>query len=135
MDSTITATAWAALPHISEVRPLGAADQACLDEVRAVLEKHGALERFGINLIHRHFELSDDEVVLESTESTARRQIVEVRPRADLQGGNVIATQWVFGTRGNAMQCRGYCDYQDYGHRNRHMTVPNIADESPDEQP
>jgi hypothetical protein len=127
METAISVTAWAELPHISDVEPLGPADMACLDEVRSVLEKHGALDRFGINLIHRHFELEDDEIVLESTECTTRRQVVEVRPRAVIQHGNVIATQWIFGAKGNAMSCRGYCDYQDYAHRNRHMTVPNVS--------
>lgn len=34
---------------------------ACLAELREVLGKHDRLNRFGITLIHKHFELSEDE--------------------------------------------------------------------------
>lgn len=116
-------TMWAEFPHIADVEPLGERDQTVLEEIRAVLEKHDALNRFGINLIHRHFGLAEGEVALEFTDQENRRQVVEVRPEAEVVGAaNVIATQWVFGTKGEGVECKGYCDYQDYGHKHRHAS-------------
>jgi hypothetical protein len=117
-------TMWAQFPHIAEVEPLGERDNAVLEEIRAVLERHGALDRFGINLIHRHFGLEEGEVALELTDLENRRQTVEVRPEAEVLGGaNVIATQWVFGDRGEGMVCKLYCNDHDYAHTTRHATV------------
>jgi hypothetical protein len=117
-------TMWAEFPHIAEVEPLGDQDRAVLEEIRAVLAKHDALNRFGINLIHRHFGLQEGEVALEMTDTDSRRQVVEVRPESEVVGAaNVIATQWVFGTKGEGMECKLYCNYQDYGHKTRHATI------------
>jgi hypothetical protein len=118
-------TAWARFPHISDVEPVGEQDKVVLEEIRAVLERHGALERFGINLIHRHFGLEDGEIILESTDTDRRRQIVEVVSEAEtLASGNVIATQWVFDRSRNGVVCKLYCNYQDYSHNQRHATIP-----------
>ena len=99
-------TTWATFPHISDVEPVGERDQVLLEEIRAVLERHGALERFGVTLIHRHFGLEEGEIILESTDSDRRRQTVEVVSEAEtLASGNVIATQWVFDTSRGGMVC------------------------------
>ena len=124
-------TMWARFPHIADVAPLGEQDREVLEAIRVVLEKHGALERFGINLIHRHFGLEEGEILLESTEMETRRQMVDVRPEAEIQGANVIATQWVFGARGEGMACKLYCHFQDYGHKQRHATV-NVEESQPE---
>jgi hypothetical protein len=52
-------------PHINDVEPIGEADLECLREVRAVLQKHGKLERFGVQLLHSHFAVGDDEMFVE----------------------------------------------------------------------
>ena len=117
-------TMWAQFPHIADVEPLGEKDDEVLAEIRAVLERHNALDRFGINLIHRHFGLKEGEVALELTDLESRRQTVEIRLEAEVLGtANVIATQWVFGDRGQDMVCKLYCNYQDYAHTTRHATV------------
>jgi hypothetical protein len=48
---------------------LGDRDRAVMDEVREVLAKHGALGRFGLTLLHSHFEVAHDEVLAESAAS------------------------------------------------------------------
>jgi hypothetical protein len=121
----LVATQFAEFPHIADVAPVGPSDEAVLQEIRAVLAKHNALDRFGINLIHRHFDLQEGEVALESTDLESRRQTVEVVPESVVfaPGSNVIATQWVFGTKGEGMACKLYCNYSDYAHTTRHATV------------
>ena len=54
----VAAMQWAVLDHIADVRPIDDSDAACLNEIREVLEKHNALQRFGVSLLHRHFEVT-----------------------------------------------------------------------------
>jgi len=118
-------TMWSAFPDVDEVEPLGASDDAVLKELRAVLEKHGALKRFGISLLHRHFALDDGEVLIESTDRESRRQTVEVRPAAQVfNGGRVLGTQWAFDDSNETLVCRGWCHY-DQGHKRHHQFSPD----------
>ena len=117
-------TMWAEVPSCGGAEPLGDADRAVLEEIRAVLERHEALGRFGVNLIHRDLELRADEVALELTDLELRRQVVEPRPASEVVGaGNVIGTQWVFGDKGEGVTCKLYCNYQDYAHTKGHATI------------
>jgi hypothetical protein len=45
--------------------PIDDSDQACLEEVRAVLARYGKLNRFALHLAHRHFPLGPDEILIE----------------------------------------------------------------------
>jgi hypothetical protein len=47
------------LVDIDDVRPVDATDQVVFDEVRKVLARHGALQRFGLTLLHQHFDVGD----------------------------------------------------------------------------
>jgi hypothetical protein len=112
---------WSAFPDVDVVKPIGTDDEAVLREVREVLGRHGALGRFGISLIHRHFGLNDGEVLLESTDREARRQTVEVKPAAEVfGGGRVLGTQWVFDCSNENLVCRSWCHY-DQGHKTNHQ--------------
>jgi hypothetical protein len=69
---------WADVEHIADVRPIDEDDAACLEAVRHVLAEHGALDRFGIALLHSHFDVADDEMMLETTDAELREH--RVRP-------------------------------------------------------
>lgn len=49
---SVLALAYQGLPHIDDVAPFSDADRACLNEVRAVLDRYGKTNRFGICLLH-----------------------------------------------------------------------------------
>jgi len=117
----LTATAWAEFPDVNEVKPINRHDHAILAEIRDVLVKHGAIDRFGVNLLHRHFDLNDDEILFETTDVPKRSQRIEVRPASDIANNQrVLDTQWVFNC-GRPPICVGYCDYNK-GHRHIHQT-------------
>ena len=82
------------LPDVDAVEPLGAHDDACLDELRAVPSRNGALGRFGITLLHDHFELGPGEVLLETCDKQGR--VLTMRPvvASELGGGTLVETQW-----------------------------------------
>lgn len=92
--------AFAGLPHISDVTPRSAADDALFADLAAVLDRHGALDRFGVTLLHTHYPIADGEVLLEATDEDARVQtLTPVMERP----GNVIETVWRLGPGGKAM--------------------------------
>ncbi|MBR0726780.1 hypothetical protein [Bradyrhizobium manausense] len=79
------------LPDIdtADVGIITADDQACLDEVGSCLLGAKVHSRFGLTLLHSHFPVYDDEMLLE--EVNADERVITVRPvRADLS--SVFAT-------------------------------------------
>ncbi len=63
---------WNDLKDIDEVTPVGEMDVPCLAEVREVLKRHGMQERFGVALLHKHFDLEPGEMLVEQTDKAAR---------------------------------------------------------------
>ncbi|MBS1596084.1 MAG: hypothetical protein JST90_17360 [Bacteroidetes bacterium] len=74
---TIQPTKWSDMPHISAVKEFSEDDNECLMEIRDVLMKHGNLNRFGIYLLHNHFEVGEDEFLLEMTDESQRTQVIQ----------------------------------------------------------
>jgi hypothetical protein len=118
------------LPDITDVRPVGPADRACLTELRAVLARHAALDRFGITLLHDHFPMGDDEQLMETCDPATRT--LTIRPEAldeiDHRSGSVIETMWHFDPVSEdalaGLVCKVGCfvDLQDR-HRRTHNQV------------
>lgn len=103
---------WSRLKHVDDVAPLNDGDAACLAEIRDILLKHRKLDRLGVALLHSHFELADDEVMLEETDETARVQTL-VPVKVSEMGPTDMGTIWQLqeGTDILAMAwCRRYCE-------------------------
>jgi hypothetical protein len=109
------------LNHIDDVAPLSEADFAVLAELGDVLRKHGVNERFGVCLLHKHFDLAKSEELVEETDEENRTSKLSVRARRD--GSNTIETMWRFsdGPR-SIMNCEQKCD-KNYGHKKVHEKV------------
>jgi hypothetical protein len=115
---------FASLTDVDDVAPISDKDHDVLEEVRDVLRKHGVTDRFGICLLHRHFDLAEDEILMESTDVTARRSVLEVMPKLD-HDVRTLPTQWRFSMRGDVdadTECRKACHY-DSGHKTVHIKV------------
>lgn len=84
------------LPAIDSLEPLTADDEACLVAVRAVLEQHGLLDRFGMTRLHKHFDLAPGEALIETTDTSARVQTIRVMKDVELEGAEVVETAWRF---------------------------------------
>lgn len=69
---------WSPLPDISETPPISDADTACLRELQAVLEKHDATGRFGLTLMHKHFDIAEDEMLVEFPDVESRTLVTKV---------------------------------------------------------
>jgi hypothetical protein len=111
---------WATLPDIDEVPPFSDKDAQVLAELRAVLEAHGYADRFGVCLLHRHFELADDECLMESTDTEARVSTLTVAKRTDAP--DRMPTMWRFGPEVRAdTVCKVFCEMA--GHVRVHRPV------------
>lgn len=127
------------LPDINDVAPLSVDDVDCLAEIRIILERHDALHRFGIALLHAHFPLDEDEVLLEHVDEESRTLIHRVVKRADLAGSAVVGTIWRLADMPtSAMEwdenrvqplakdlCRNLCVPEKGGHKGRHKPIGN----------
>ena len=107
---------WSTLNHISDVRPIDESDAECLEEIRRVLEKHNSLGRFGLVLLHSHFDLKDDEMMLETTDMEKREHWVRPVKRSFIQeqGITVQTTVVDFDKKGYNRTCG--CDPRSTGH-------------------
>jgi hypothetical protein len=117
----ICPTQWSALPDIADVAALADTDYECLDAIRDVLIRHKAVGRFGVHLVHKHFEVAADEVLVEYTDVEARslRCQVEKRVVDTVDPFKRIETMWSFGSEGATRVCDQQCVYNS-GHANRH---------------
>jgi hypothetical protein len=76
---------WSSLQDIDDVRPIDDSDAACLEEIRLVLSKYGNLDRFGIALLHSHFQVADDEMMVETTDVGQREHWVRPFKKSHLE--------------------------------------------------
>lgn len=81
------------LPTFDEAEPLGPGDEAFLRDVVAVLAKHNNLQRFGLCLLHEHFPLADDEIMLETHDTEERTFSLRATRVGDL-GEDTKMTSW-----------------------------------------
>lgn len=111
---------WSAMQDIDEIEPIGAHDTDCLAELRDVLKKHDKLERFGVTLLHTHFEIGDDEIMLETLD-VANRVLTTTPVKAD-GVANKIATVLALreGDPTTMSWCRKYCMRWFLGHSREH---------------
>jgi hypothetical protein len=112
---------WASLPDIADVPKLVDADHECLDAIRDVLLRHNAIGRFGVHLVHKHFEVAPDEVLVEYTDVEARTLNCQVEKRVAKAAfdSNRIETMWSFVGDSATRVCDQQCVYNS-GHASRH---------------
>lgn len=103
---TTTSVQSLSLENIDDVVPLNDGDTECLKEVAQVLMKHNRLDRFGVNLLHDHFDLQDGEVLMEFCDS--KNRCLTIKPVKATESINSIETMWVLGIDGNKPISRCY---------------------------
>jgi hypothetical protein len=112
---------WSSLADVDDVKPVDDQDYAVLEEIRQVLAKHGSTDRFGVCLLHRHFDVSPGEVSVEHTDTANRISTVRVEPHGP--EGRYLQTMWRFGPERESVPvifCVRRCD-NDGGHKNVHV--------------
>jgi hypothetical protein len=100
----------AALPEFEQIIPKTEADEACFEDIRQVLQKHGALSRFGICLLHQHFPLDGDEVLIEHVDADARTMTIRPLRKSEI-GDNVLETVWRLDIQNPTQRCVSGCEW------------------------
>ena len=116
----LEAVQWSSLEDVDDVKPVDDQDYVVLEEIRQVLAKHGSTERFGICLLHRHFDVAPGEVAVEYTDTAKRISTVRVEPQGP--EGDYLQTMWRFGSDPEGVTvrvCVRRCNNVD-GHKNEH---------------
>lgn len=81
-------------PSFEEAEGLGPEDSQFVRDLVTVLEKHGNLARFGLCLLHDHFPVAADEVLVENHDIAARTLRIQVEKAATT--GHTRPSQWRF---------------------------------------
>jgi hypothetical protein len=111
---------WAGIPDLHETPPLNDADLECMREIRSVLIRHNKLNRFALHLIHKHFDVSDDEVLMEYSEASTREQFFRVEKRTESLVETSTPTTWTLEQMTPMARC--VCANRGNGHLGRHET-------------
>jgi hypothetical protein len=91
-----------------------------LEEIRLVLAKHGCLGRFGVALLHSHFDLEDGEMMLETTDLEKREHWVRPVRLSYLEEKGLTAQTTIVGfdEHGYSQKCGCAPMTQGHGHPN-----------------
>jgi hypothetical protein len=109
----LTAVQWAKLRQIEHLEPISDRDYQVLRDLREVLLHHGYEDRFGVCLLHKHFDLAEGEIALEQTDEVARVSTITVVRDDDCSGA--METAWRFSAadeirsgRNCTLKCQGF---------------------------
>lgn len=109
---------WANTKDLFDCAPISEADITCMKDVRAVLEKHGKLDRFALHLIHKHFDIAGDEILVEYSDASRREQFFRVEKANSETAKQATPTTWTL----EGMEPMAYCvcATRQGGHLGRH---------------
>lgn len=91
-----SAGAWNDLDRIHDVDPLTDADEAVLADLHAVLERHDATNRFGVTLLHSHFDLTENEELVERVDADGKTMSISAESVDDFGADELVPTSWRF---------------------------------------
>ena len=129
-QSTVSqASNWNHLSDIHAVEALNDDDRACLAGIREVLERHGRLDRFGVSLLHKHFEMEPDEILVEQVDEVGRKLMIKPVNTGVVQAemSSAYETQWHWQRSASgevSLVCIARCfpgNYESPGHVNKHV--------------
>jgi hypothetical protein len=99
-------------------------DDTLFAELRDVLETHDALSRFGIVLLHQHFSVGDDEILVETCDPVKRTLQCTVQRKAEINAGPIIETNWRLDVPSVLAVCARVCQSsRDSGHVQGHVSA------------
>jgi hypothetical protein len=110
------ASAHVGLLDVTDVKPLSDSDKQCFAELKEVLARHGALQRFGVSLLHTHFPIFDGEVLVEECDEANRTLTLKPVKHSTLKEETLLQTNWRLDTEDSLQGCQGYCVMTSTGH-------------------
>ena len=110
------------LTDIDETEPFNRdRDQPLFNEIKEVLAKHNALHRFGVTLLHKHFDVYEGEKLVEVCDSETRT--LTLRPVTDRLGADetYVETNWRFDTNSLFVNQRCFADCLKAGTKHKEI--------------
>lgn len=104
------------LTNIEYIQPLNSNDDAVMADLYDVLKKHNALKRFGITLLHEHFLIEENEVLLELTDKVTPTQKIKPFKKSEIEHLDAIETSWRLDTGKPIMNCKCVNFANGHGH-------------------
>jgi len=105
---------WNDLPDIDDLEPIGDADISALNAIREILQTRGLAQRFGVLLLHKHFDVEDDEQLVEVIDKENRTLTTSPRPTSSEQAGDATPTSFRFVDTAIPVEALQYC-YREPG--------------------
>lgn len=123
---SLEAVQWTRMKLIEELDPISDRDFEVLAELREVLLKHGFENRFGVCLLHKHFEIGEDEIPVEESDEGRRISTIRVVKQGSVP--DAWQTAWAFSRdipdiragRNCRLECKGF---GLTGHKRQHTCV------------
>ena len=84
------------MSHMPGSQVIDDSDEECLQDLKAVLERHGKLSKFGVALLHKHFDLEDNELMVESNDPLSRTLTTRAVSSSVAEVQNLVPTLWRF---------------------------------------
>ncbi|EAY26057.1 hypothetical protein [Microscilla marina] len=79
-------------------------DEELMHDLHKVLKKHNAVSRFGVTLLHDHFEIDGDEMLIETHDPQSRTLTIKPYRNSELkEPDNLQETSWRFTEEGEAV--------------------------------
>lgn len=118
----VQAMQWGDIPYMGspKLQPFSPDDSECFREIRDVLARHRALKRFGVFLIHKHFDIDDDEEMTECTDQPGRLLTIAPRKKVEIDRDVTIPTNWIFTETEEIAAACCTCARNDQGHQGYH---------------
>jgi hypothetical protein len=110
MTIVVQPMTWRNEADIGEIDPLSDRDAPVLNALREVLLKHDALDRFGIQLLHRHFDIAENESMVEYIDEKNRTLTLRAEPSRPSK--DTIITAWRFTSDGEGPMPTMACKYE-----------------------
>lgn len=117
---------WGEINHIDNVRPIDDEDLPCLNEIFEILKKHNCIDRFGVALLHKHFDLQEDEVLLETTDVDGREQWIRPIKESYLKENRIEAQTTLVCYSDADLSRMCVCARGPDGHIGRHASTPSM---------
>jgi hypothetical protein len=86
-------------------------EAALFREIRELLRRYGAEKKYGLTLLHKHFDLADNEVLMEYADVGNRTLITRPTPRSEVSAVNAVETVWSLDSGMMTTVCRKFCYY------------------------
>lgn len=89
---------WTDVTDLHEVDALDQTDTECMKELASILNKFGKSDRFAVHLVHKHFDIADDEILCEFTDEVNRT--LTTKPVKRDPSLKMVETTWLLRQEG-----------------------------------